>query len=365
MTKWLDAPSVLSTAIFTAGWAAGWAGFLLIRRVPKSAIQHGSSGDDVASSRAALSVIIPCRNEAENLVVLLPLLAACVQPEDQIIVVNDDSTDDTANVARQYGAEEVQVGSLPPDWAGKPHACWHGVQHAKHDVLLFVDADVRLGNTALRDVLAVLGKHPEALVSVMPWHRTVYFWERLSMLFNVISSMVGGDRRLQQQRRIAYGPLMAVYKESYLRSGGHAHQSVRGAVVEDIALARVMPAGVPLIAEQHQVEYRMYTTGCAQLWEGWTKNTATGAALAPRWLSALIIAWVVSLCGGAVTSMWFYFFSVVQVFIFARRVGNFGVWSAVLYPIHAVVFVVIALRSALQTGLVGSVTWRGRRIATR
>jgi 4,4'-diaponeurosporenoate glycosyltransferase len=55
----------------------------------------------------------------------------------------------------------------------------------------------------------------------------------------------------------------------------------------------------------------------------------------------------------------------VQVFVMARRVGNFGVVSAVLYPLHAVFFVAIALWSLVRSGLVGSVSWRGRRIATR
>ncbi len=65
------------------------------------------------------------------------------------------------------------------------------------------------------------------------------------------------------------------------------------------------------------------------------------------------------------TSAWFFVASVVQVAIMARRVGNFGFVSALLYPLHAIVFVAVAQRSLVRAVLVGNVAWRGRRIATR
>ena len=109
----------------------------------------------------------------------------------------------------------------------------------------------------------------------------------------------------------------------------------------------------------------MYPLGCRQLLEGWTKNTAIGASNVPRMSAALIIAWVVSLCGGPLTSAWCYVLSAVQVAVISRRFGNFGVGSALAYPLHAAVFVAVAVRSALRSALLGSVAWRGRTIATR
>ena len=128
--------------------------------------------------------------------------------------------------------------------------------------------------------------------------------ERLSMLFNTVSAMVASVVSTREPRRVAYGPFLAVHRDAYLRVGGHAHQHVCGAVVEDLALARVMPRAVAVLARERQVEYRMYPLGARQLVEGWTKNTAIGANSVPRWSAALIIAWVVSLCGGPLTSVW-------------------------------------------------------------
>ncbi|MDP4642680.1 MAG: glycosyltransferase family 2 protein, partial [Ilumatobacteraceae bacterium] len=150
--------------------------------------------DGVATKRSPVSVVIPCRDEANNLAELLPNLYSVLQADDQVIVVDDGSSDDTTSVARNHRAgrnianeiniEVVESGALPIGWAGKPHACWRGVQYAIHDIVVFLDADVRLGTDAVNATVGALQQHPDALVSVMPWHRTVTRVERLSMLFN-------------------------------------------------------------------------------------------------------------------------------------------------------------------------------------
>ena len=355
MTGWFAIPSLATASIFAIGWCAGWWGYVRTRVLPRTYSN---------TRNTRVSVIIPCRNEAEHLAELLPQLFALLDAQDQVIVVDDESTDDTAHIAAQCGATVVTSGVLPMGWAGKPFACWQGAQHADHDTLVFLDADVRLGGTALNDVLDALIAHPDALVSVMPWHRTGAQRERFSMLFNAISSMVASTQR-RHHRRVAYGPFMVASKDTYLGSGGHAHPLVRSAVVEDLALARVMPHAVPFVGRQGQVEYRMYPLGLGQLLEGWTKNTALGAAAVPRGASALIVLWMFSLCGGAATSAWCLVLSALQVYVVVRRLGNFGVLSAALYPLHAVLFVGVAVRSVLRTVLFGSVVWRGRTIATR
>jgi 4,4'-diaponeurosporenoate glycosyltransferase len=351
---WFAPPGVVGTLVFLVGWAAGWVGYLRAARLPATT--------DVR--RTAVSVVVPCRNEAENLRRLLPNLASVLRDDDQVIVVDDDSSDGTLAVAREFGTTVVSGSALPTGWAGKPHACWQGVQHASREVVVFLDADVRLGPGAVDDLVSLLDEHPDAVVSVMPWHRTGSAVERLSMTFNTVSMMVA-CLGATDRRRVAYGPFLAVRRDPYLAVGGHAHAEVRAAVVEDLALARVMPRSVARIGGAHRVEYRMYPRGFRQMVEGWTKNTAIGAVSVPRWSAILVVAWVASLCGGPVTSVWCYALSVVQVRVLSRRAGNFGWGSAVLYPLHAATFAVVAARSAVQSALFGSVAWRGRSVATR
>ena len=356
LSDWLVLPNVANALIFLVGWCAGWIGFA---RAPRQGVTRSTR------QRGPVSVVIPCRNEEANLAELLPSLRTALLPGDEVLVVDDDSSDGTAHVAELHGANVIRAGVLPNGWAGKPHACWLGAQRSRNATLVFVDADVRLGAHAIDHLVDMLEDNPTALVSVMPWHRTGTFVERLSMLFNVISSMVASMHIRDGKRRVAYGPFMAARKDEYVRAGGHAHANVRGAVVEDLALARVMPMSVALLGRVHEVEYRMYPNGWRQLLEGWTKNTALGAVSVPRWSAVLIVGWVASLCGGVLVSPWMYVLSALQIWVFARRVGNFGVLSALAYPLHAAVFVVVALRSVVRSGLVGRVSWRGRNVSTR
>ena len=86
-------------------------------------------------------MIIPARNEAHNLPRLLESLASqSVQPRE-VIVVDDGSTDDTAEIARRHGAEVLVSKPLPEGWRGKPWACHQGAEAASGDLLCFVDAD--------------------------------------------------------------------------------------------------------------------------------------------------------------------------------------------------------------------------------
>ena len=372
--NWLAPPTATSVAVFLVGWCAGWMCFIRATRRgdPVSAL-HRSSTDgppklnpaERAPERGPVTVVIPCRNEEAHLTELLPLLKSALNPNDEVVVVDDGSSDGTVAVAALHDARVVRAGALPSGWAGKPNACWLGAQQSSNATVVFMDADVRVGVHAVDHLVSVLDAHPTAVVSVMPWHRTGSLVERFSMLFNVISSMVASMQTHHSTRRVAYGPLMAVRMDAYMHAGGHAHENVRGAVVEDLALARVMSASVALLGREHEVEYRMYPHGWRQLFEGWTKNTAVGAMSVPRWSAICIVAWVASLCGGVATSPWLYLLSAMQMWALARRVGNFGVGSALTYPLHAAVFVLVAVYSAIRSALVGSVSWRGRSIATR
>ncbi len=92
-------------------------------------------------SMPSLSVIIPARNEAHNLPTLLGSLAAQSVRPCEILVVDDGSTDRTAEVARELGARVIASEPLPEGWRGKTWACHQGAQAATGELLCFVDAD--------------------------------------------------------------------------------------------------------------------------------------------------------------------------------------------------------------------------------
>ena len=128
----------MDLALFGVGWILGW--LLLWRLRPLPTPEPDSSG---STDRPAIAVVVPARNEASALPHLLPGLAAQLQPGDELVVVDDHSTDATAVVATRLGAQVVHPPALPDGWLGKPHACWTGASSTTAPLLLFVDADVR------------------------------------------------------------------------------------------------------------------------------------------------------------------------------------------------------------------------------
>jgi glycosyltransferase involved in cell wall biosynthesis len=105
-----------------------------------------------------VSVLIPARDEAENIARLIPSLLAQAYPDFEVIVYDDDSTDGTGRIAGELGGDRVTVvrGEGPPaGWVGKVHALHQAAQRASGEILLFLDADAELRHRdALRSLVA-------------------------------------------------------------------------------------------------------------------------------------------------------------------------------------------------------------------
>jgi chlorobactene glucosyltransferase len=93
-----------------------------------------------------VSVLIPARNEERNIERCLNSLRNQIYKNYEILVINDNSTDNTSAILTRIAAEDPRVRvfngrPLPEDWYGKPFALHQLSQHAKGDLLLFTDAD--------------------------------------------------------------------------------------------------------------------------------------------------------------------------------------------------------------------------------
>jgi len=112
---------------------------LLFYRFPKlPAARNGSECPTI-------SIIIPARDEEKNLQLLLKDLQAQSVKPLEIICVNDDSSDGTAQVAESFSATLINLHNKPDGWTGKTWACQNGADMAAGSLLLFLDADVMLG----------------------------------------------------------------------------------------------------------------------------------------------------------------------------------------------------------------------------
>jgi len=120
--------------------------------------------DIAALSPTALSVLIPARNEAANIRGALTSVLANQGVDFEVVVLDDHSTDGTAEIVRAFATADARVRietapPLPPGWCGKQHACHILSQHARHPLLVFVDADVRLAPEALTAFATLFGPH--------------------------------------------------------------------------------------------------------------------------------------------------------------------------------------------------------------
>ena len=118
----------------------------------------------VASDRSELvSVLIPVRNEAANIAdLVLSLQAQQHLGEIEVIFIDDSSTDETAEKLQEAKDEGAQITvicapELPSNWMGKPWALQQGYLKAKGEILVTLDADVRLTSTAISQAIAMLG----------------------------------------------------------------------------------------------------------------------------------------------------------------------------------------------------------------
>jgi 4,4'-diaponeurosporenoate glycosyltransferase len=353
--------STARLAVEALRWSLGW---WLLWRTPAPG---GTAPLD------GVSVVVPARDEADNLGRLLPSLPAGLE----VVVVDDGSTDGTAEVARRHNATVVRPGDPPPEgWTGKAWACWHGAQATRNEQLVFLDADVVVAPGGLEAAVAEHGRLGPGggLVSVQPWHAVERPYEQLSAFFNLIAPMsIDAFTPRRPRPTGAFGPCLVVDRATYERSGGHGAEQVRGAVLDDVQIARAVrdTAGAPVhvfAGRRTNLTFRMYPHGAGQLAEGWTKNFAGGAAgtrpltlvLVTLWLSGAIAA-----IAAVVAAPVLYAAYAVQLAVQLRRVGRFSPFTAALYPIPLAFFVGVFLRSLFRTYVRRQVTWRGRTVPTR
>ena len=338
----MNTESILLT-ITLALWAAGW---LVLGRVRRCG---GDRANRLSAER--LSIIIPARNEEHNLPTLLRSLAAQPLKPGEIIVVDDGSTDRTAELARQLGATVIPSQPLPDGWRGKTWACHQGAQAATGELLLFLDADTWFEPDGLARVLS---GYAGGAFSVGPYHAVRKPYEDLSLFFNfnmTVGTVPSG----------LFGQMLLVDRESYRRVGGH--ETVKGRILENFWLAeQFRAAGIPVrsVTGRGVFSFRMYPNGLRELIAGLDQGFRRPAPARPRaGRCCSIVAWMIGLMfaplGGLVTGDWLrwgaaYLLCAAQVGWFSRQVGAFRWFTAVLYPVPLIFFFAVFAWSTLRSG---------------
>ena len=342
-----------------------------------------------------LTVIVPARNEEDCLGACLQSLVS--QSEEtfelgrdwELIVVNDHSSDRTAEIARGFaGLRVMEAGKLEPGWTGKSNAIWTAAQHARGRWLLFTDADTvhepgdlhRAMHEAQRHRVGMLSYSPRQIVSGLA-QRSL-----MPLVFCELALAYPPEKVSDPAQRIAAanGQFLLVEREAYRRLGGHP--SVADKVLEDVELAflaKRRKVGLRFRYADDAVAARMYRSTGAMI-EGWTKNLKLlfNNALMLAVFRALDIALLVGLpilacelwnarfgahglewlgAGWVLALLW-----VRTLFRFYSRVAksNFPFVDCALTPLGLPLFVALLYRSWFQHRIVKRVSWKGREIGT-
>ncbi len=239
----------------------------------------------------SLSVLIPARNEAQNIGACIEAVLASDHPDLEVIVIDDGSTDGTASIALAAAAGDgrlrvVSGRPLPEGWAGKPWACHQAAAMARGEHLLFIDADVQIHASAARRASAVLLAEKLDLLSAFGSWLLGSFWERSAI--PVIGWFIRGATDIAavnqagRPEAFANGQFILVRATAYREVGGH--EAVRSEVLEDVRFARVMKQrahrlGLYFAPDLYRV--RLYRN-IREILDGYGKNLYEGMGRKPQ-----------------------------------------------------------------------------------
>ena len=246
----------------------------------------------IASRRSTIqnsvSVLIPARNEEQNIHATLEAVLASSGCDFEIVVLDDHSTDRTAAIVRDLARRDDRVRlesapALPAGWCGKQHACFVLAKLARYPLLVFMDADVRLATDALARMAVFMQRSGADLASGVPRQELGTFSDRL--LLPLIHFILLGFLPMHAMRRTRLpafsagcGQLFIARRDAYKRCGGHA--MLRDSLHDGIKLPRVFRrAGfrTDLFDATDIAACRMYHTN-AETWRGLGKNATEGLA---------------------------------------------------------------------------------------
>lgn len=240
------------------------------------------------SSALRVSVLIPARNEEGNIAATLKSVLANRGVTFEVVVLDDHSTDLTAKIVAELAARDPRVRlefapPLPAGWCGKPHACQVLAQRARHDTLIYIDADVQLAPDALQRMVAFLETSGAALASGVPHQQLGTFSERL--LLPQIHFVLLGYLPLPMMRwtklsafSAGCGQLFIMRRDAHHAVGGH--ESVRMTLHDGVKLPRLFRRNgfkTELFDATDVASCRMYRTN-GEVWRGLGKNATEGLA---------------------------------------------------------------------------------------
>ena len=335
-----------------------------------------SSIDNPQSSIPTVSVLIPARDEERRIERTVRALLAQTYPALEIIVLNDRSTDATGAILANIDDTRLKVitgEEPPPGWLGKPWALHQASQHARGELLLFMDADIHYEPEGIAAAVAHLQAAGVPMLSLLPRIEMRGFWEHLlmpnlgMMVFSFIPLWLA-NRTRARIFGIGGGPGNLVTRAAYDAAGGH--EALKDSVVDDVALARLIRRSggrTEAVRADKLVSVRMYD-GLRETIDGFTKNTFAvfGRSYVTMVLVVVlsvvfhVLPYVFAVMGNRLAMATVAVLTLTRVILFSAL--RYRLDNAILgHPLMVLVWSYIFVRSTWITGVRRQLHWRGRR----
>lgn len=340
-----------------------------------------------AEEAPLVSILVPARNEARAIGRCVESLACQDYPRCEILVLDDQSEDQTAPIVAELAARYPHMRllrgePLPPGWHGKAFACAQLARAARGEWLLFADADTVHAPSCVSTTLAVAQERRAALLTMIP--RLVAGSVGESLLLPTALITFAGVLPLGLVTSLqspvvagAFGPFMLFRRDDYERLGGHA--AARDEIVEDMRLSRLVKSHggrVVWIDGTNLVSVRLYHSLC-EAWRGLAKSAfaATGYSL-PALVAGMplcaafllapygFVAWAA--LSGRAGNLALFWLPLCQIAVilasYALLLRRFHqpLGMTLLHAVTVAAIVLFTVQSAYQVIFGAGVTWKGR-----
>jgi chlorobactene glucosyltransferase len=312
-------------------------------------------------------VIIPARNEEKNIGRVVNSFRGSL-----VVVVDDHSTDRTAELAKVAGAQVREAFPLGKGWLGKPNACWTGVRYSESDWILFADADTWYRPAFLPSAFAYAEQEDLTVITCFPRHEMRTVAERVLLPYAFGLYFTGVDAEAvnhpKSREALANGQCMLVKRDAYEFVQGH--RAVSDSVIEDVALARLFKRHlmrIRVMRAESMARVRMYD-GFLSIWRGFEKNSFRFLKANPRTGLTVVLASIANtswlpvffwlLSEGYVLPAWLFAF--VPVIAWAPWYG--GPVRACAAPFAIYLFQLIAISGMVKSIFGLKTRWKGRSV---
>lgn len=347
-------------------------------------LRHYRRAVAAAEDGPLVSVLVPARNEAANIEACLEGLLAQRYRRLEVLVLDDGSTDDTAERVRKMAARDdrlclVHGTGLPRGWAGKAHACWEVSRCARGEWLLFVDADTRHEPELVGRAVRAAQATGCDFLSTFPRQETRSLGEALTapFIYWVLFTLLPFHKVWSSPKpsfTAACGQFLFVRRAVYEETGGHS--AIRASLHDGLHLARLLKRKgkkIRLVDLSDQIRCRMYS-GFRQSWDGFSRNAYQGIGSFPLlvfltlWHGLLGLGPFISLAIGLLSGAAWTGLAAAQVILLfgiqlALRSRFRYSWATVaLHPLGIAVLIGIQWASWWKSVSRAGTVWKGRSV---